>query len=545
MSTTKIDGKALRKMYEYAAKNLEINKAKVDELNVFPVPDGDTGTNMSLTFTNAVSELGDLKNDQLYSVAKTASSGALIGARGNSGVILSQLLRGFAAGVKDKQTLTVEDVADALEQASKTAYKAVMKPTEGTILTVARMMSEFAQKNKDAYADKGLEAFLEDVIKAGNDALATTPDLLPVLKEAGVVDSGGQGLMYLMEGAYKALTNQELEQEVELNTGSKDRFVDDSHMKPEDITYGYCTEFIIRDAENADENELREYLDSIGDCTLVIKDDDIIKVHVHTDHPGKAFEKGLTYGPLTRMKVDNMREMLGDGEVKEAEVVEETGEKVPYAFVAVSPGEGLAKILKDLGVTRVITGGQTMNPSTHDFLEEIKKLNADHIFLLPNNSNIILAANQAKAISDKDIQVIPAKTIPQAVSAMLAFDPEADVEENVEQMIEALANVKTGEVTYAVRDTKINGLKIFKNNIIGICEGTIIAKGKKVDPVVIEMLEKMIDENSSFVSLYYGNDVTEEQAAALLAQLEEHFDGCDFEINDGGQPLYYYIISVE
>ncbi len=543
MSLEKIDGKLLKKMFEYGAKNLELNKKAVDDLNVFPVPDGDTGTNMSLTFTNAVNELNQLDNDQLYSVAKTASSGALIGARGNSGVILSQLLRGLAAGAKEKNVIDKDDLVEILESAKNTAYKAVMKPTEGTILTVARMMAEFAKENVHLYKDKSIEEFFEDILKAGNEALKSTPELLPVLKEAGVVDSGGQGLMYILEGAYKGLTNQELERDISLNLSDRERFVDDSNMRPEDITFGYCTEYIIKDAQEADEQELKTYLDSIGDSTLVIKDDDIIKVHVHTDHPGKAFEKGLSYGPLTRMKVDNMREMLGD--IPEAEVVEDEEKEVPYGFVAVSPGEGFTEIFKDMGITKVITGGQTMNPSTHDFLEEINKINAACIYLFPNNSNILLAANQAEAISDKNIHVIPTKTIPQCIAAMLAFDPEEDNQENTNQMIEAIEEVNSAEVTYAVRDTKINGLKIKKNNIIGISQGEIMATGKKLDKVVEELLEKLVGDESSFISLYYGKDVEKDDAQKLENTLAKKFEDCDFEIAYGGQPLYYYIISVE
>lgn len=542
MSNDRIDGKLLRKMFEYGAKNLELNKQAVDDLNVFPVPDGDTGTNMSLTFTNAINELNSLDNDQMYSVAKTASSGALIGARGNSGVILSQLLRGFASGIQGKNTLGIDDIVDVLESSRDTAYKAVMKPTEGTILTVARMMAEFAKENKHLYEDKSIEEFMKAILDAGNEALQSTPDLLPVLKEAGVVDSGGQGLMYILEGAYKALTNQELAKDVKLNLGDRERFVDDSHLRPEDITFGYCTEFIVKEAADADEIELRDFLSTIGDSIVVIKDDDIIKVHVHTDHPGKAFEKGLSYGPLTRMKVDNMREMIGD--VEEAEIVEDEKE-LPYAFVAVSPGPGLTDIFKDLGITRVITGGQTMNPSTQDFLDEIKKINAECIYLFPNNGNILLAANQAEAISDKNIHVIPTKTIPQCIAAMLAFDPENNQEENTENMTEAINRVKSAEVTYAVRDTKINGLKIKKNNIIGISQGEIVATGKHLDKVIIELLKNLITDDSSFVSLYYGNDVTEKDAVELEEKLLEHFPDCDFELAYGGQPLYYYIISVE
>lgn len=544
MSTQTIDGKTLKKMFEYGAKNLELNKKTVDELNVFPVPDGDTGTNMSLTFKNAVAELGKLDNNNLHSVAKTASSGALIGARGNSGVILSQLLRGLATSMKDKEKLEIKDLADAMKSASDSAYKAVMKPTEGTILTVARKMGEFAEESYENYEDIAL--FLEDILKAGNKALQETPEMLPVLKEAGVVDSGGQGLMFILEGAHKGLTNQELGGEVDLDLSQRDRFVDDSAMRPEDITFTYCTEFIVQDAEAANEQDLKDYLASIGDCVVVIKDDDIIKVHVHTDHPGQAFEKGLTYGPLTRMKVDNMREMLGTTKSAEEEKEKAANEPAkPYGFVAVSPGPGLTSIMKDLGVTEVITGGQTMNPSTQDFLERIDQMNCEQIFLFPNNSNIILAANQAKAVSDRNIHVIPTKNVPQCIAAMISFNPDDDWEQNLELMNNAITEVKVGEITYAVRDTKINGLKIFKNNIIGLTGGEIVAKGKQVDTVAEELLEKMVDEDSELISLYYGNDVTQEEADELAEQLGEVFEDCDIEVSYGGQPLYYYILSVE
>lgn len=544
MSTQTIDGKTLKKMFEYGAKNLELNKKTVDELNVFPVPDGDTGTNMSLTFKNAVAELNKLDNNNLHSVAKTASSGALIGARGNSGVILSQLLRGLATSMKDKEKLEIKDLADAMKSASDSAYKAVMKPTEGTILTVARKMGEFAEESYKDYDDIAL--FLEDILKAGNKALQETPEMLPVLKEAGVVDSGGQGLMFILEGAHKGLTNQELGGEVNLDLTQRDRFVDDSAMRPEDITFTYCTEFIVQDAEHANEEDLKDYLSSIGDCVVVIKDDDIIKVHVHTDHPGQAFEKGLTYGPLTRMKVDNMREMLGTTKSEEEEKAKASNEPPkPYGFVAVSPGPGLTNIMKDLGITEVITGGQTMNPSTQDFLERIDQMNCEQIFLFPNNSNIILAANQAKAVSDRNIHVVPTKNVPQCIAAMISFNPDDDWEQNLELMNHAITEVKVGEITYAVRDTKINGLKIFKNNIIGLTGGEIVAKGKQVDAVAEELLDKMVDEDSELISLYYGNDVTQEEADELAAQLGEIFEDCDIEVSYGGQPLYYYILSVE
>jgi uncharacterized protein len=539
MKTQIIDGNLLKKMFEYGAKNLEIYKKTVDELNVFPVPDGDTGTNMSLTFSHSVSELEKMTGISLYSVAKTASSGALIGARGNSGVILSQLLRGLAEGCKDKEELDIKGLGQAIRAAADAAYKAVMKPTEGTILTVAREMAEFAMDNYDRYDN--LDDYLENIISYGKKSLAKTPELLPVLKEAGVVDAGGQGLIFIMEGAYKGMTNQELSQEVHLSISDRERFVDDSNMRPEDITFGYCTEFIVKDAAEANDNELREYLNTIGDCVLVIKDDDIIKVHVHTDHPGKAFEKGLTYGALIRMKVDNMREMLGVSE----EEAEDKEPAKPYGFVAVSPGAGLTNLFKDLGISRVISGGQTMNPSTQDFLDEIEKTNAEEIFLFPNNSNIIMAANQAQAISEKHVHVIPTKTIPQCVTAMLTFQPEVDWEENEKNMLEVIPTVKTGEVTFAVRDTKINGLKIAKNDIIGIFGGEIVVKGDDVAEVTKELLDKMVDADSELVSVYYGSDVAEDDAEALVEDLEEKFEDCDVEINEGGQPLYYYIVSVE
>ncbi|MGN0193593.1 MAG: DAK2 domain-containing protein [Pseudoramibacter sp.] len=541
MEIQKIDGAMLRKMFEYGAQNLEIYKKNVDELNVFPVPDGDTGTNMSMTFANSIRELGKLKNDELYAVSKTASSGALFGARGNSGVILSQLLRGLARANKGHKTLDVKGVAEGIKSAADTAYKAVMKPTEGTILTVAREMSEFAQAHYKEYDD--ILSFLTDVLAQGQDALRRTPDMLPVLKEAGVVDSGGQGLIYIVEGAVKGLAGKELEKAVTLQPSERERFVDDSNMKPEDITYGYCTEFIVKHAKDADENALRDYLSTIGDCVLVIKDDDLIKVHVHTDHPGKAFEKGLTMGTLTRMKVDNMREMLGVPD--EAEDEEPQGDPVPYGFVAVSPGDGLSEIFKELGVTRVISGGQTMNPSTEDFTAEIKKINADHIFLFPNNGNIIMAANQAAEMSDKDVRVIPSKTIPQCITAMLSFDPDADCDANEKAMDGVLATVKTGEVTYAVRNTKIDGKTIAKGDIMGISEGEIKTVGNDVNEVTEKLIDQLIDPESELISIYYGNGLKKEETDSLVQAVEQRYEDCDVEVSEGAQPLYYYIVSVE
>lgn len=542
MKITKIDGATLREMFEYGAKNLEIHKKDVDELNVFPVPDGDTGTNMSMTFSNSIRELEKEEKDDVYSIAKTASNGALIGARGNSGVILSQILRGVASAFKGKKVIYLSDAAQAVISARDTAYKAVMKPTEGTILTVIREMAEFTEAHQKEYDD--ILAFLQDVLAQGKSALERTPEMLPVLKEAGVVDSGGQGLIYISEGVVKALAGEKLEKEVNLGLSDRERFVDDSNMKPEDLTYGYCTEFIIKHAQDADENALRDYLSSIGDCVLVIKDDDLIKVHVHTDHPGKAFEKGLSLGALTRMKVDNMREMLGVPDEEDREEAA-NADPVPYGFVAVSPGDGLTAIFKDLGITRVISGGQTMNPSTEDFMSEINKINADHIFLFPNNGNIIMAANQAEDIADKPVHVIPTKNIPQCVSAMLSFNPDADWEENDKAMKDALASVKAGEVTYAVRDTTINGHAIEKGDIMGITNGDITTTGKDIDTVTDELIGSMIDEDSGLISVYYGEDVTEDDAKAFVAKLEDKYEDCDVELNRGGQPLYYYIVSVE
>ncbi len=542
MKTEKIDSKCLVNMLKSAAVNLEANKAIVNELNVFPVPDGDTGTNMSMTFKNSVQEMLRIDHEDLYSVAKTASSGALIGARGNSGVILSQILRGFADGCKGKKVLDIQGLALALKSSAEVAYKAVMKPTEGTILTVIREMSEFAMENYETYSE--LDLFFKDVMNSGWTSLKNTPNLLPILKESGVVDSGGQGLMYLVEGAYKALTGQPLEgDQLVIHRDYSDRLVNDSHMRPEDIGFAYCTEFIIKNAPEADEHELKNYFESIGDSVLVIKEGDIVKVHLHTDHPGDAFEKGLTYGSLIRMKVDNMKEMVQSESFMENDT--KTNPALPYAFIAVSPGEGISDMLTKIGVTKIISGGQTMNPSTQDFLKVINELNTEEIVIFPNNSNIIMAAEQAKEISEKNIYVVATKTLPQCVTAMLTFNPDLSMTENVEEMEEAIQSVKTGEVTYAVRDNKVNKKKIKKGDIIGITAGNIISNGAVVEDVAKAVIEEMIDEDSELISVYYGQDITETQADAFVDVLRETYDECDVEITYGGQPLYYYILSVE
>jgi DAK2 domain fusion protein YloV len=543
MNNQKIEGTLLKKMFEFGARNLEIHKKLVDELNVFPVPDGDTGTNMSLTFSHSVSEFEKIDKLNIYNVSKTASAGALIGARGNSGVILSQLLRGFSEACKGIDELDIEKVSNALKLASDVAYKAVMKPTEGTILTVAREMAEFAVEKQDKFNDLGI--FMQAVVDHGKGTLKRTPEMLPVLKEAGVVDAGGQGLIFILEGALKAYNNEELEFDslavapIKAVTSSLDKFVDDSHMRPEDITFGYCTEFIIKDAQAVDESELREYLNSLGDSVVVVKDEEIVKVHVHTDHPGLAIERGGSLGSLTRMKIDNMREQFATKGTKPQEKL------LPYGFIAVSPGEGLTELFNDLGISQVISGGQTMNPSTQDFLNEIDKMNAQTIFLFPNNSNILMAAKQAAEISDKDVLMIGSKTIPQCVAAMIAYSPEDDAKSNYAAMNEALEHVMTGEVTFAVRDTKINGLKIKKDNMIGIFNGEIKETGKDINQVTEKLLSAMVDEESELITVYYGKDISQDQAEELGELLEERFDECDIEIQHGGQPLYYYILSVE
>lgn len=546
MNNQKIDGKTLQKMFEFGARHLERNKDIVDELNVFPVPDGDTGTNMSLTFSHSVSEFSKIEKLNLYNITKTASSGALIGARGNSGVILSQLLRGFSEGCKDLDALGLSSIPKVLKQASDVAYKAVMKPTEGTILTVAREMSEFAIEQYQNFDD--LTIFLEAILKQGKQTLLETPELLPVLKEANVVDAGGQGLIYILEGALKAFKNEELgyevspivSQDIDIKPLSLlDKFVDDSHMKAEDITFGYCTEFIISNAIDLEEENFREKLNKIGDSIVVVKDDDIVKVHLHTDNPGLALENGLNFGQLSRIKIDNMRDQFA------AITKQNKTSLAPYGFIAVSPGIGLTNIFNDLGITCVISGGQTMNPSTQDFLNKIDDLSAETIFLFPNNGNILMAAEQAATISDKQVFVIPSKTIPECISAMLMFSTEQDPLSNQKAMNEAITEVITGEVTFAVRDTKINGLKIKKNSIIGLTGGEILYTGKNCETVTKNLLQSMINEESELISIYYGQDITEEAAKHLYDVLIHEFEDCDIELQYGGQPLYYYIVSVE
>ncbi|SHE27377.1 DAK2 domain-containing protein [Alkalibacter saccharofermentans] len=540
MGIQTIDGALLKKMLKEAALNLDANKKTVDDLNVFPVPDGDTGTNMSLTMQYAVREIDNIADGTVSEVSASTSSGALMGARGNSGVILSQLLRGFAKGCKGLKELDIQNAAQALQYASDMAYKAVMKPTEGTILTVARGMAEFAMSNNESYID--MESFLTDVIKEGKIILDKTPDMLKVLKDAGVVDAGGMGLLFIMEGALNALTGKESTyQQPEIEW---DKPVEDRIESYENITFGYCTEFII--IGNNDEtvrDQLAVKFNKLGDSIIVVGDEEKIKVHLHTDNPDKAMGLALEIGSLTRIKIENMREQVQNRTVEKTTAKSVKPKK--YGVIAVASGEGMKRIFEDLGADEVILGGQTMNPSTQAFIEKIDHINAENIIILPNNSNIILAANQSKQISKKNVVVIPTKTIPQGITALLEFNPELQPQDNQDLMEEAAGEVKTGQVTFAVRDTSFKGRDIKKGDIIGISEGEIVCVGNNPEEVCDELLKSMIDEYSELISVYYGEDVKKESAEDFISSLESSYDQMDVELHWGGQPLYYYVISVE
>ena len=563
MSNT-IDALTLKKAFIAGANNLDKNKEYINELNVFPVPDGDTGTNMTLTILSAVREV-EAAPDDMKSIAKAMSTGSLRGARGNSGVILSQLLRGFSKKVQDSRSIDVHDIADAFQKAVETAYKAVMKPKEGTILTVAKGVATKARECADA--DMSLEQFCDEVIEYGDAVLDSTPEMLPVLKEAGVVDSGGQGLMVVLKGAVDCLMGRVT---VELNKSTGAVNVKKSStgagndgISTADIKFGYCTEFIInleKPYGEAEEDDLKSFLESIGDSIVCVSLDDIVKIHVHTNHPGQAFEKGLTLGYLTNMKIDNMRiehheRVISQSERDEAEKQEEerqqrkTAHAEPrkkYGFIAVSVGEGLSEIFKGIGADYIIEGGQTMNPSTEDMLEAIEKVNADTVFILPNNKNIILAANQAQTLTeDKDIIVVPSKTVPQGITAIINYMPDADAQTNLEAMIEGIGNVKTGQVTYAVRDTSIDGKEIHKDDIMGLSDSGLAAVGKSIDQTLLELVDAMMNEDAELITLYYGSDISEEDAENAAAKVEEKYPDIDVELQMGGQPIYYYIVSVE
>ena len=553
-----IDAKTLQKMFIAGAKNLEAEKEWINELNVFPVPDGDTGTNMTLTIMSAAKEVGGITEPTMENMAKAISTGSLRGARGNSGVILSQLFRGFTREIKKYEEINTEVLSRACVKAVETAYKAVMKPKEGTILTVAKGMADKACEMLGETDD--LTVVIDEIIKHGDYVLSQTPEMLPVLKQAGVVDSGGQGLMTVLKGAYDAFLGKEVDYTLDEVSAPSGINKDDIPMEEADIKFGYCTEFIINlDKPMSDETEksFKEFLESIGDSIVLVADDEIVKVHVHTNQPGEAFTRALTYGSLSRMKIDNMREEHHERLIKNAEKLAEqqkaeeekkkTDEpKKKYGFIAVSVGEGLDEIFKGLNVDYIISGGQTMNPSTEDILNAVEKVNAETIFVLPNNKNIILAANQAESlVEDKNVIVIPSKTIPQGISAMIGFVEDNSAEDNKEAMTDSMSYVKTGEITYAVRDTVIDDKEIREGNIMGIGDEGILSVGDDITATTVDMIKKMQDEDSEIVSIYYGEGVTEDEAQTLASKLSEELPDLEVEVYSGGQPVYYYIASVE
>lgn len=537
-----IDGKKFRDMFVSGANNLQNNKDLVDKLNVFPVPDGDTGTNMSLTISYAIKELSKVENDDITNVGKALSKGSLMGARGNSGVILSQIIRGIAKSVEGKETLNVVDLANALKNGSDTAYKAVIKPIEGTILTVVRESGEYALQI--AKEDMDMIEFLELVVAKANESLNKTPELLKALKEAGVVDSGGKGLVLIYEGMLSSLKGNDIES-VEGGASSNVDVNVEQNISTEDIKFQYCTEFIL-ESNKVDDLTIRERFMKYGDSLAVVGDEGVIKVHVHTNDPGLAIQEALSYGQLLTIKIENMKLQHENKVLNEtAQTKEVPVEEKEYGFIATSMGEGLAQIFKDFGVDYIIEGGQTMNPSTEDFMKAIESLNAKNIIILPNNSNIIMAANQAKELSDKNIVVIPTKNVSQAFATLVTFDADSSIEENEASMMEALSSVKSGQVTYAVRDTVINDVEVKEGNIIGIAEGKLLSAGDKVDEITTDLVEKLVDEDSAIITLFYGEDTSKEEAEALRDALEEKFEDIDVELHYGGQPLYYYLISVE
>ena len=558
MAVKTINTEMLQKMFLAGAANLEAKKEYINELNVFPVPDGDTGTNMTLTIMSAAKEVNALEKPDMASIAKAISSGSLRGARGNSGVILSQLLRGFTKEIREYEEIDAAVLARACERATATAYKAVMKPKEGTILTVAKGAAQKAQEMAETTED--LEVFLSEVIKYAEEVLAQTPEMLPVLKEAGVVDSGGQGLVEVLHGAFDAFQGKEVDYTA-IEAGPAVKMVKPGEQAETDIKFGYCTEFIImteKPFSEKDEEEFKAYLESIGDSIVCVADEDVVKVHVHTNDPGLAIQKALTYGQLSRIKIDNMREEHQEKLIKDAEkaaaaqaeaAAAKEKKKEPrkqVGFIAVSIGDGMNEIFRELGVDYIIEGGQTMNPSTDDMLTAIDNVNADHIFILPNNKNIILAANQARSLTkDKDILVVPTKTVPQGITAVINYMPEADVDTNFETMQEGIKNVKTGQVTYAVRDTKIDDKVIHEGDIMGIGDQGILSVGQSVEETTKSMLSQMVDEDTELISIYYGQDVLAEDAERLAETIGEKYPDADVDLHSGGQPIYYYVVSVE
>ncbi len=585
VSSNTIDAATLKRIFLSGANNLSNNKEYINELNVFPVPDGDTGTNMTLTIMTAATEVKSVKDVNIANLAKAISSGSLRGARGNSGVILSQLFRGFCKDIKDRDELYILDLANAFSRAVDTAYKAVMKPKEGTILTVARGIADKALECADK--DMELLPFAEEVLSCGEKVLENTPELLPVLKEAGVVDSGGQGLVEVLRGIVLALKGEDVvisDSLAEKTPKAKPAFREidfsgssNDNISTADIKFSYCTEFIImldKELSVEEVNQFKEYLLSIGDSLVCVADEELVKVHVHTNHPGLAFERALTYGALINMKIDNMKQehnerisladernkaKLQDEEFKKIKVElaaskndkESESNKAPekvkkYGFVAVAVGDGMVDILKDMGMDHIISGGQTMNPSTDDILNAVADVNAENVFVFPNNKNIILAANQAASIcKDKKVIIIPSTSIPQSISAMLAYNPEGEIDSNENDMKEALSTVKTGEVTYAVRDTSIDGVEIHNGDIMGIDDGGIKAVGKDINETTLLLIDKMVDEESGLITVYTGNDISEEDSDKLCGLLTEKYNDLEVEFHKGGQPIYYYLVSVE
>ena len=551
------DAQLLKVALLSGAKELEAKKEWINELNVFPVPDGDTGTNMTMTIMAAAKEVAAIENPTMETVAKALSSGSLRGARGNSGVILSQLFRGFTKEIKETKEITIAVLANAFVRATETAYKAVMKPKEGTILTVARGMADKAVELAEETDD--IVDFLEKVIAHGDYVLSQTPEMLPVLKQAGVVDSGGQGLMQVMKGALDGVLGKGIPFDaVVAQTAQKAAPVGAARddIDTADIKFGYCTEFIINVEHGYDDDEelkFKAFLESIGDSIVVVSDEDVVKVHVHTNNPGLAIERALTYGSLSRMKIDNMREEHNErlemsaasaAPVQEAPKAEEP--RKDYGFIAVSVGEGLSEIFQGIGADYMIEGGQTMNPSTEDMLNAIEKVNADVIYILPNNKNIILAAEQAKyLVEDKQIIVVPSKTIPQGIAALINFMPDSSPEDNLEGMVEEMGRVRTGQITYAVRNTSIDGMEIKEGDIMGIGDSGMLAVGQEIEATVMETVDRMVDEDSELISVYFGADVSEEDAEALVEKIQEAYPDCEVELNNGGQPVYYYLLSVE
>lgn len=555
MTVKTMDALLVKKCFLAGAAAIQAKKEYINDLNVFPVPDGDTGTNMTMTIQSAANEVAALENPDMEGICKAISGGSLRGARGNSGVILSQLLRGFTKVIREVDTIDVKILIHAFEKAVDSAYKAVMKPKEGTILTVARAGADKAAKLAKKCDD--IAVFAEQVIAEMRVVLDKTPEMLPVLKEAGVVDSGGEGLVTILEGMYDALLGKEISYDISEpsvsdktvmagGAGSKD-------ISTGDIKFGYCTEFIIllgnRAFSSGDEAELKKYLESIGDSIVCVSDEDVVKIHVHTNDPGLAIQKGLSYGELSRMKIDNMREEHNERLIQASEKTQPEEPEKPrkeVGFISVSAGDGLGDIFRELGADWIIEGGQTMNPSTEDILAAVSRVNADTIYILPNNSNIVLAANQAKELTeDKNIVVIPTKNIPQGIAAMINYIDGNSVEENESEMTKAMNQIKVGQVTYAVRDTSIDGKEIRQGDIMGLSDKTIETVGNDVKETTIQLIEELMDEDSELITLYYGEEGTEEEAEEIAEVIREKYDEVEVETEYGGQPIYYYFVSVE